>query len=88
MLVPGFFLRISDLFDSQPVGEVSSVGQRGGQAHDSDGLRCVGGDEVGPGHDDLQHRTSVLTCEQDMRVQCNQTIIMFKCLHTAVGFLI
>ena len=53
--------RISDLSDSQPVSEVPSVGQSCGQADDSDTLRSVRGDEVGPGHNDLQHWTSVLT---------------------------
>lgn len=49
------------LSNSQPVSEVSGVGQGCGEAHHSDALGGVGGDEVGPGHDDLQHGTSVLT---------------------------
>lgn len=56
-----------DLFDSQPVGKVSSVGQRRGQPHHSDGLGGVGGDKVGPGHNHLQHRTSVLTWKHQDR---------------------
>lgn len=47
--------------NSKPVSEVSGVGQGRGEAHHSDALGGVGGDEVGPGHDDLQHWTPVLT---------------------------
>lgn len=61
VLVPQW---LSDLSDSQPVGEVSSVGQSCGQADDSDSLGSVRGDEVGPGHNDLQHWTPVLTWRQ------------------------
>lgn len=49
------------LSNSKPVSEVSGVGQGRGEAHHSDALGGVGGDEVGPGHDDLQHWTPVLT---------------------------
>lgn len=49
------------LSNSQPVGEVSGVGQGRGEAHHSDTLGGVGGDEVGPGHNDLQNWTPVLT---------------------------
>lgn len=47
--------------NSQPVSEVSGVGQGRGEAHHSDALGGVRGDEVGPGHNDLQHWTPVLT---------------------------
>lgn len=49
------------LSNSKPVSEVSGVGQGRGEAHHSDALGGVGGDEVGPGHNDLQHWTPVLT---------------------------
>lgn len=63
-----FFLSVKNmekahLSNSQPVSEVSGVGQGRGEAHHSDTLGGVGGDEVGSGHDDLQHWTPVLTWE-------------------------
>ena len=57
---------ISDLSDPQPVSEVSSVGQSRGQTHHSDTPWGVGGDEVCPGHNDLQHWTPVLTWSDTM----------------------
>ena len=52
----------TDLPDAQPVCQVSGIGQRCGQTNHSHGTLGVGGDEVGPGHNHLKDRASVLTC--------------------------
>lgn len=52
---------VADLSNSQPVSQVSSIGQSCGQTDYSNTLGSVRGDEVGPGHNDFQDRTSVLT---------------------------
>lgn len=74
----------SDLCDSQPVSEVSGVGQSSGQADYSDALRRVRGDEVGPGHNDLQHWTSVLTCKHKQNVRIYQLWHALCSLHSAL----
>jgi len=43
------------LADPEPVGQVPRVGQRRRQPDEADLPVRVGGDEVGPGHDHLQH---------------------------------
>lgn len=81
---------ISDLSDPQPVSEVSSIGQSCGQTDHSDTPRGVGGDEVCPGHNDLQHWTPVLTWS-DTITSVNQNVYvakrMFQCPHTGMGIL-
>ena len=45
----------SGLPDAQPVGQVAGIGQRRGEADEADLALHVGRDEVGPGHNHLQH---------------------------------
>ncbi len=65
------------LADAEPVRQVASVGQRRRQPDEADLPVRVGGDEVGPGHDHLQHlhaRTSRVSVHyQDGRVAFNGT---------------
>ena len=51
---------------SQPVRQVPGVGQSRGEPDHPDGLLGVGGDEVGPGHDHLQHGAAVLAQQVDL----------------------
>lgn len=55
-----FQQKCADLFDSKPVSQVTGVRQGRGQPHHTDGLLCVGGDEVCTGNNHLQHGSSVI----------------------------
>jgi hypothetical protein len=51
------------LADAEPVRQVASVGQRRRQADQTDLPVRVGRDEVGPGHDHLQHLHAHRECQ-------------------------
>lgn len=50
----------ADLFNSQPVCQIPSIGQRRGQTYNSDRFLCVRGNEVRTGNNDLQNWSSVI----------------------------
>ena len=55
------FYFTTHILDIEPVGQISGVGEGGGQTHHSDLVTSIRGDEVSSWYDHLQHGTSVST---------------------------